>query len=181
MTTVLRLTAADAKRAGAETVNWREVFDAELPRIMNYFRYRVDDDMLAEDLTAETFERAWRARDTYRRDRAAFSTWLFTIARHIAVDHYRRRSRSTEEPLDTLDEAGAAAPSPAEAAEQHDEITRLRALLADLPARERELVALKYGAGLNNREIARMTSLSESNVGTILHRAVAQLRLILAL
>jgi len=45
-----------------------------------------------------------------------------------------------------------------------------------LPARERELLALKYGAGSNNREIAVVTGLSESNVGTILHRTVQALR-----
>ena len=49
-------------------------------------------------------------------------------------------------------------------------------LLAALPDRERELVALKYGAGLTNRAIARLTGLTESNVGTILHRAIVALR-----
>jgi len=161
MTTVMRLSATDARNAGGKAAEWRELVDAELPRILNYFRYRIDDEMLAEDLAAETFERAWRARASYRRDRAAFSTWLFTIARHIAVDHFRRRARHDEAQLDALDETGAAAPSPAETAERRDEAARLRALLAALPERERELVALKYGADLTNREIARATSLSE--------------------
>jgi RNA polymerase sigma-70 factor (ECF subfamily) len=49
-------------------------------------------------------------------------------------------------------------------------------LCAALPARERELVALKYGAVINNRMIAQLTGLSESNVGTILHRVVETLR-----
>jgi len=53
---------------------------------------------------------------------------------------------------------------------------RLAGLLAGLPARERELLALKYGAGATNRAIARLTGLSESNVGTILHRTIESLR-----
>jgi RNA polymerase sigma-70 factor (ECF subfamily) len=56
------------------------------------------------------------------------------------------------------------------------ELRRLRTLLAGLPPRERELIALKYGAGTTNRAIATLTGLSESNVGTILHRTVAALR-----
>ena len=56
------------------------------------------------------------------------------------------------------------------------DFARLSALLTHLEARERELVALKYGAGLTNRAIAELTGLSESNVGTILHRVVTRLR-----
>jgi RNA polymerase sigma-70 factor (ECF subfamily) len=59
---------------------------------------------------------------------------------------------------------------------EREERDRLAALLARLPARERELIALKYGAGLTNREIARLSGLSETNVGTILHRTVQRLR-----
>ena len=53
---------------------------------------------------------------------------------------------------------------------------RLAALVGALPERERELLALKYGAGATNRAIARLTGLGESNVGTILHRTIAALR-----
>ena len=60
--------------------------------------------------------------------------------------------------------------------EQHADFAHLSVLLARLADRERELVALKYGAGLTNRAIARLSGLSESNVGVILHRAVQTLR-----
>jgi RNA polymerase sigma-70 factor (ECF subfamily) len=73
-------------------------------------------------------------------------------------------------------EALAGGPDPAQVAEDRATFARLHGLLAELPARERELVALKYGAGLTNRAIARMTGLGESNVGTILHRTVLELR-----
>ena len=53
---------------------------------------------------------------------------------------------------------------------------RLSRLLAELPARERELIALKYGAEMSNRAIAKVAGLSESNVGTILHRTIQALR-----
>ncbi len=85
------------------------------------------------------------------------------------------RDRRQEVPLEW---AGSLAdPDPVEevVAEREDR-ARLAVLLARLPDRERELVALKYGAGLTNREIARLSGLSETNVGTILHRTVQRLR-----
>ncbi len=60
--------------------------------------------------------------------------------------------------------------------EQEETIGQLARLLCELPTREAELIALKYGAGLTNRAIAQLTGLSESNVGTILHRTVQQLK-----
>lgn len=157
----------------ADEADWNDLYARELPRIYNFFRYRVGDRATAEDLTAATFEKAWRARDRYRRDLAKFSTWLFSIARNVAIDHMRRRR--DEVPLDEAAERSAP-DSPEEQLIRKAELERLRRLCEDLPERDRELLALKYGAGLSNREIARVYGLTESNVGTILHRAVQQLR-----
>lgn len=153
--------------------DWDAVYRQELPRIYNYFRYRLGDNTLAEDLTSITFEKAWRARERYRRDLSAFSTWLLTIARNVATDHLRqRRDQVSFEAL----RAEPASDAPDTVYARRAEIEALGALLAQLPDRERELIALKYGAQLNNREIARQLGLSESNVGTTLHRIVTRLR-----
>ena len=154
--------------------DWDQVYTEQLPRVLNFFRYRVGHTADLEDLTARTFEKAWRARHRYRRDLAGFSTWLLSIARNVAIDHLRSRQRY--EPL----EAAAAVPSPDYTPEQqvvhHSEAQRLAALLETLEPRQRELIAMKYGAEMTNRAIAHATGLSESNVGTILHRAVETLR-----
>lgn len=157
-----------------DDVNWDEVYAEQLPRVLNFFRYRCGNPADAEDLTSITFEKAWRGRDRYRRDKGAFSTWLFTIARNAAVDHYRART-----PLVPLDEAVAVAAgsaTPEDESALRSDAARLTALLSTLTDRDRELIALKYGAEMTNREIARATGLSESNVGTILYRAVQTLR-----
>jgi len=159
--------------AAVSDADWEALYARELPRIYNFFRYRVGDGAIAEDLTSTTFEKAWRGRERYRRDLAKFSTWLYAIARNVATDHYRR-SRvevSIDEALDTP--AGA---TPEDEAVQRSDFSRLSVLLAELPPRDREVLALKYGAEKSNREIASLTGLSESNVGTIVHRAVAALR-----
>ena len=155
-----------------QIIDWNAVYAEELPRVYNFFRYRVYDHQAAQDLTATTFEKAWRSRSQYRRDRSAFSTWLFTIARNVAIDYYRRRRVDVPLKADLPSDA-----TPLDEAQQRrDDIRQLKRLLAPLPSRERELIALKYGAGLTNRAIARVTGLSETNVGTILHRLVKHLR-----
>lgn len=157
----------------ATEADFEALYRAELPRIYNFFRYRVGDGQSAEDLTAETFEKAWRNRARYRQDLGAFSTWLFTIARRVAIDYYRKQhtDRSLDETLHLAAESNTE-----DAAQQQLEFAMLLRLLLQLEERERELVALKYGAGLTNRDIARLTRLSESNVGVILHRTVRSLR-----
>ncbi|RME38157.1 MAG: sigma-70 family RNA polymerase sigma factor [Thermoflexia bacterium] len=168
---VFRTFGDDGGRSG---VDWEAVYDEYLPRVYNYFRYLVGSQAVAEDLTAAVFEKAWRRRDRYRADRGVLSTWLFALAKNVARDHFRR-DHHREVPLEWAGEM--ADPEPVEeVVAEGEERARLGTLLARLPPRERELVALKYGAGLTNREIARLTGLSETNVGTILHRVVQRLR-----
>jgi RNA polymerase sigma-70 factor, ECF subfamily len=154
--------------------DWEQVYAEQLPRVLNFFRYRIGASADVEDLTARTFEKAWRARDRYRSDLAGFGTWLLTIARNVAIDHLRAHRRY--EPLDVAAAVPAPDYTPEQQAVQQSDAQRLAALLSTLPPRQREVIAMKYGADMTNRAIARATGLSESNVGTILHRAVETLR-----
>ena len=157
----------------ASEPDWEAVYAEQLPRVYNFIRYRIGDCADVEDLTSATFEKAWRARHRYRRDLSGFTTWLLTIARNVATDYFRARR-----PHAPLDEAAhvAGVDTPEEQLARQSDVHRLSVMLARLPDRDRELLALKYGAGLTNRTIARVTGLSESNVGTIVHRAVQVLR-----
>jgi RNA polymerase sigma-70 factor (ECF subfamily) len=154
--------------------DWDQVYVDQLPRVLNFFRYRLGPEADVEDLTARTFEKAWRARHRYRRDLAGFSTWLLTIARHVAIDALRARQR--HEPLEAATTVPSPGRTPEQQALQRSDADRLAGLLAALEPRHRELIAMKYGAEMTNRAIAHATGLSESNVGTILHRAVETLR-----
>jgi RNA polymerase sigma-70 factor (ECF subfamily) len=153
--------------------DWEAVYVEQLPRLFNFFRYRLGNEAHAEDLTSRTFEKAWSARARYRRDLAGFSTWLLSIARNVATDHLR--AQRPHLPLEAAEEI-AANDTPHDEAARASDLARLGMLLEKLPAREQELVALKYGAEATNRVIAELTGLSESNVGTILHRVVRALR-----
>lgn len=157
----------------AREADWDALYAEQLPRVYNYLRFRVGDASVAEDLTSATFEKAWVARHRYRHDLASFGTWLLVIARNVAIDHLR--ARRSHVPLEAAAEL-AGGRDPGELAEQRESFARLARLLETLPDRERELVALKYGAGWTNRAIAKATRLSESNVGTLLHRTIQALR-----
>ena len=152
---------------------FEELYHAELPRVYNFFRYRIGDGQLAEDLTSETFEKAWRNRARYRSDLAAFSTWLFTIARRVAQDHFRKPHN--EIPLNEISNISDNELME-DTIQQDADFAHLSVLLTRLADRERELVALKYGAGLTNRTIAHLSGLTESNVGVILYRTIQTLR-----
>jgi RNA polymerase sigma-70 factor (ECF subfamily) len=131
------------------------------------------DRAAAEDVTATAFERAYRKRSRFDRRRGEPRAWLFGIARNAALDELRRRGRQAELAVEPIDAAGAAVEESAERSEQRLAVATALALLEP---RDRELVALKFFAGLANAEIAAVVGISESNAGTRLHRAVNKLR-----
>ena len=87
--------------------DWDAVYTEQLPRVFNFFRYRLANDAVAEDLTSRTFEKAWAARSRYRRDLAGFATWLLSIARNVAVDHFR--AQRPHLPIEAAEEIPATA------------------------------------------------------------------------
>jgi RNA polymerase sigma-70 factor (ECF subfamily) len=162
------------KAKAATALDWDALYTDHVGRVYNFFRYRAGDTATAEDLTAATFEKAWCKREQFHGDAENFTAWLYTIARNVANDHFRKSP-----PLVALEAASqlAAPESVAEQIEQAGEFASLVAAINQLLGRERDIITLKYGADLNNRQIARQLQLSESNVGTILNRTLQKLRL----
>ncbi len=154
--------------------SFAELYQAHLAAVFNYCQFRVGERCIAEDLTADVFERAWRARGRFRPDRAGFATWVLAIARNAVVDWQRSNGRhpTLALPADLAD----AAPLPEPHFETTEEQARLRALIQALSADEQELIALKFGAGATNRQIAELVGRSESAVGVALHRLMRKLR-----
>lgn len=127
----------------------------------------------AEEVTAAAFERAYRKRNRFDPERGEPRAWLFGIARNAALDELRRRGRQAELAAEPADAEGFGVE---EGAERSERRLAVSAALERLAPRERELIALKFFAGLENREIARVLGISESNAGTKLHRAMTKLR-----
>ena len=160
-----------------QPIDWDMVYTSELPRIYNFFLYKIGDREFAQDLTATTFERAWKLRSRYRTLIASPSTWLFGIARNVLKEYLRKNKTIAQklEPLSQSDELPSNV-NVEQSFQQQQDKERLQMVILELPEREQDLIALKYGAGITNREIAEITRLSESNVGSILHRTVKKLR-----
>lgn len=155
-----------------EDINWDEIYYKFLPHIFQFFCYKIGNLQVAEELTAITFEKAWASRTKYRKETGQIQGWLIGIARHVASDHFRKPSR------EVFLQEGLEAPAAAmdEELQRRLDFQKVSRILSSFPDRERDLIALKYGAELTNREIAKVTRLSESNVGTILHRVINKLR-----
>jgi RNA polymerase sigma factor (sigma-70 family) len=152
---------------------YAELYRQYLPRIHRYIRLRVDGEDLAQDLTADVFERAVSRQHTLRK-REAFGAWLFRIARNVVASHYRGRR------LTASIELGADQPtadlSPPEALMRREELARLRTALVTLSDREQEIIRLKFGGGLGNKEIAQILRLRAGHVAVLLYRALRRLR-----
>lgn len=156
-----------------EDVDWDVTYRELLPKVYHFFCYQTGDTDIAEDMTATTFERAWRGRTRFKRRLGDFSSWLFGIARNVFIDYVRSNQNKISIDDVNLQSKNEALES---GVERKNDFERLRVLLIQLDERERILISLKYGAGFTNREISKMMNLSESNVGTILHRVVTRLR-----
>lgn len=154
------------------TVEFDALYRCSASDLYAYVRTLLRDEAAAEDVTALAFERAYRRRASFDPKRGTQRAWLFGIARNAALDELRRRRRSAALVGDTPDERVAGP--------DDDDVALRRAVvrtaLAGLDAREREIVALKFHAGLSNAELATVLGTSASNAGTRLHRAITKLR-----
>ena len=140
-------------------------------RVYAYAAYRVGPGADAEDVTSETFERALRYRDSFDPKRGDAAAWLIGIASRCIADRALRK----DVPLETWDD---------ETTESHERAAlrsiELAAALAQLGGRDREIIALRFGADLTVREVAKVLELRTNTVEVALHRALARLRAHLA-
>lgn len=172
---MMRLKRGQRQEENGKTIQFEEVYRQYFRPLYSFVAYRVADRPAAEDITSQVFEKALRAYPNYDHKRAAVSTWLFTIARNAVTDHYRTRKQQADaglnENLAISDEGDPE--HELEALEMSRELARA---LAGLGAQEHEVLALKFGAGITNREIGKLLEISESNAGTIIYRSLKKLK-----
>ena len=140
--------------------------------IFAYVRSLVRDRSAAEDVTALAFERAYRRRSSFDRARGSHRAWLFAIARNAALDELRRSRRQAA----LQSEPEADLPGLDDEAETALRREALRQAMRSLSSRERELVALKFFAGLSTAEIASVLAVGERAAAMRVHRTIEKLR-----
>jgi len=153
-----------------------QAFDRYYPAIFRYFRYRGADVDTANDLASATFERALENLNRFDSHRAQIQTWLFAIARNLSINHWKSEKQlvSLDEDLSIPDE-----PHLEETIVFTQDKEQILLALQLLDDHAREIIALKFGGPLTNRQIAEFTGLTESNVGVILYRSLLKLRKLL--
>lgn len=140
--------------------------------VYGYIAARVQDPQTAEDLTSETFLRAWRRWPPRKVTGSVPRAWVFQIARNLVIDHYRASGRRQTIPLD---EAQVYNPREFPGENGHLGALAIQTTLATLSERDQEVLSLRL-AGLSNREIGSVLDLSEAAAGMACLRALRRLR-----
>jgi RNA polymerase sigma-70 factor (ECF subfamily) len=151
---------------------FERLYAAEAPGLFAFLAYRTGDRALAEDVLADAFERALRARRGFDRRRGSQKTWLYAIALNVLRDQARRAdaesrayTRAAPPPPDAPDRLAAI--------ETRDELARAMAKLSD---DEREAIALRFGAEMTVPEVADLLGEKLTTVEGRVYRALRKLR-----
>jgi RNA polymerase sigma-70 factor (ECF subfamily) len=141
-----------------------------IKRVYAYAAYRLGDGPDAEDVTSETFERALRYRKSYDPRKGEPVAWLLGIAKRCIDGSWQKTEYATED-LDAVDTSDL----------EEETVRRLTIsrAVAVLDERDRELIALRYGADLTARQIAELLGARTNAIEVALHRALGRLRGIL--
>ena len=150
---------------------FERLYAAEAAGLFSFLAYRTGDRALAEDLLADAFERALRARGRFDRRRASQKTWLYAIALNCLRDHARRASAEARA-LARADDPDTET-DPLAAVEHRDQLGRA---LATLSGEEREAIALRFGSDLTVPEIAKVLGERLTTVEGRVYRALRKLR-----
>ncbi|MGB9673473.1 MAG: RNA polymerase sigma factor [Anaerolineales bacterium] len=163
----------------ASTEQLADAFDRYYPHLYRYFRLRGANAEEAKDLTSMTFENALRHLPRYDSQKSQIQTWLFSIAHNLAVNHWKAETTQETHPLDenVPDLQSGDLEKRIIARENQEQILQA---IQQLDSNSRQIIALKFGGPLTNRQIGQLMGLKEQNVAVILYRALLKLRKILA-
>ncbi|USG65831.1 sigma-70 family RNA polymerase sigma factor [Brevibacillus ruminantium] len=156
-----------------------QLYELYFDRVYKYICYRIHDQYEAEDICSQVFETVISKYHSFSAEKAKFDVWLFAIVRNTVTDYYRTRKKRFHFSLDSITELILPKPSPEELAIREDDHQVLFQALAKLRDKERNIIAMKYAAGLKNAEIAVLMGVSESNIGVVVYRSLKKLQKIL--
>ncbi|MEO6197702.1 MAG: sigma-70 family RNA polymerase sigma factor [Dehalococcoidia bacterium] len=164
----------DAARTGDERA-LSELYLLYFPRVYRYILARTGNQYDAEDLAEEVFMKVLEAIDRFQWREAPFSAWLFRIA-HNAVISKRRKETSRGKSIQLTDIYATDADGPEILVESRLAVREVMAAAQKLPDAQRQVIALRFGAGLTVAETARAMGKGDGNVKVIQHKAIAKLR-----
>ncbi|WP_424245230.1 RNA polymerase sigma-70 factor (ECF subfamily) [Elusimicrobium posterum] len=160
--------------------NFEQIYKEYFKIIFAYIISRVRDEATAHDLAATLWEKVFKKLEDFDEAKGGIRQWLFTIARNETNMHFRMYYVKKFLSLtDFEDTALSAEKETHQLMEEEHEKQLLLNAMATLSDKERDILALKFYSGLNNREIATVAKISESNAGTIINRSISKLRVLM--
>ena len=171
-----------AQVARGESSALETLYDRYASTVLGISLKIMGDQAAAEDVLQETFWRVWRSAATYQSQRGSFTSWLFRIARNLAIDAYRRRNARPRPITDVdasdtrLDQMPDPSPDVAEQSQLILRQTRVISALASLPNVQRQVIEMAYFAGMTRQEIAEVTGEALGTIHTRARLALQKLR-----
>ncbi len=164
------------ERAKKDPEAFSVLYGRYFQRIYNYVSWRVGSRRDAEDLVSDIFTRALDKLDSFKwRRGATFSSWIFRIAHNAVVDHYRNEAKRDAVSLDDLPEIQADEFLPDELSERRQLFKGLFEKIQELPARQAEIVTMRFYGEMRNKEIANILNIAEKSVSSSLFRGLKKL------
>lgn len=162
---------------GGDAAACAALYDRHYDAVYRYLYYRLCDEALAQDLTAEVFVRMVEKLDRFQARGRPLLAWLYTIARNLIADHHRQKKNAAHLSLDeVLELQGDGDGELAEMVDRKQVATCLVAALHRLTEEQRQVLLLKFVEDLGNVQIARLMGKSEGAIKALQHRALNALR-----
>jgi RNA polymerase sigma-70 factor (ECF subfamily) len=166
-----------AKAVRRDASAFASLYDLHVVRVYRHIYYLVANDRDSEDLTAQTFLKAWEAIGRYRDRGAPFVAWLLRIAHNVAISHIRARRAHSALDESYVDQQQIR--NPEEALDRLDEEGSVREALLNLRDEQRQVLMLRFVEELDYAQVAKLIGKSVPAVRVIQHRALGNLRKII--
>ena len=150
------------------------LYDIHCQGIFRFLYYRTGDHYIAEDLTSEVFIQMIRSLHKYNLDSGSFTSWLYTIARHLSIDHYRKTKSRPEQAI--TEDFISTESGPEDTNDKTQLQNQLISRIKELPKEYRELIALRFVSQLSIHETAITLGKTIDSVKGMQYRALEVLR-----
>jgi RNA polymerase sigma-70 factor, ECF subfamily len=154
---------------------FEQLYTSHVASVHRFCLSQVGEAAAAEDITHDTFIRAYAAYQRVRPAEGIARTWLISIARNLSTDHHRRHGR-WRRLLERQRRVVAEQRDLESLAEERSQLRVVAAALAGMPPRDRELIGLRVAADLSYREVGELMGMSEPAAKVATHRALRRLR-----
>ncbi len=171
---ILRIEGLVSRTQNGEMEAFALLYTEYFEHIYRYIYLRVGQVQQAEDLTQEVFLKALDSIGSYHYKGAPFGSWLFRIAHNLVIDYYRKSRKESTLPAESL--TIIEPDGPAGAFERSMEVQSMKTAIEMLPPKQKEVISMRFGAGMSVAETARATGKTEGTVKKLQFEALAKLR-----